>query len=167
MTNDSQQRTSRRKYSTTYRGGQERGGRQHAPSVGHAPSPHARGGARFLAPQNGNAQGDLEMKRRDAPIVSVGKIPTHTLRVFPLGGLEEIGKNCTAFEYGPDILVVDLGIMFPDEEAPGVDYIAPDTRFLQEHKDKISKACKGRKVSEETRERMSQSAKKRGLYLKE
>lgn len=137
MTNDSQQRTIRRKYSTTYRGANERSARPHAPASAHASPHHARHGARFLAHSNGNAQADLEMKRRDAPIVSVGKIPTHTLRVFPLGGLEEIGKNCTAFEYGPDILVVDLGIMFPDEEAPGVDYIAPDTRFLQEHKDKI------------------------------
>ena len=45
----------------------------------------------------------------------------HVLRVIPLGGLDEIGKNMTVFEYGDDMVVVDAGIMFPDDELPGVD----------------------------------------------
>jgi ribonuclease J len=53
------------------------------------------------------------------------------LRIIPLGGLEEIGRNMTIFEYGPDIIIVDLGLQFPDEDMPGIDYIIPDISYLK------------------------------------
>ena len=53
------------------------------------------------------------------------------LRIIPLGGLEEIGRNMTIFEYGSDILIVDLGLQFPDEDMPGIDYIIPDISYLK------------------------------------
>jgi ribonuclease J len=57
------------------------------------------------------------------------------LRVYPLGGLHEIGKNITAFEYGNDILIVDCGMSFPDDDMFGVDVVIPDFDFLiQNHK---------------------------------
>jgi len=59
------------------------------------------------------------------------------LKIIPLGGLEEIGKNMTVFEYGNDILIVDMGFMFPDHEMFGVDYIIPDISYLEDKKDKI------------------------------
>lgn len=59
------------------------------------------------------------------------------LRIIPLGGLEEIGKNMTVFEYGNDILVVDMGFLFPDSDMLGVDYIIPDISYLDDKKDKI------------------------------
>ncbi|HLD20146.1 MAG TPA: ribonuclease J [Patescibacteria group bacterium] len=59
------------------------------------------------------------------------------LRVIPLGGLEEVGKNMTAFEYGKDIIVVDLGLMFPSEDMPGIDYVVPDYHYLQQNQDRI------------------------------
>ncbi|MCL4559474.1 MAG: ribonuclease J [Chloroflexi bacterium] len=52
------------------------------------------------------------------------------LRIIPLGGLGEVGKNMMAYEYGDDILVVDTGIMFPDNDMLGVDYIIPDFQYL-------------------------------------
>lgn len=61
----------------------------------------------------------------------------HAIRVIPLGGLGEIGKNIAAFEYGNDILIVDCGIMFPHEEMLGVDFVIPDIRYLEMNKDKI------------------------------
>lgn len=59
------------------------------------------------------------------------------LRIIPMGGLEEIGMNCTAFEYGNDIIVVDVGWMFPDETMPGIDYVIPDISYLEKKKKNI------------------------------
>jgi ribonuclease J len=52
------------------------------------------------------------------------------LRIIPLGGLGEVGKNMMVYEYGGDILIVDTGIMFPDSDMLGVDYIIPDFTYL-------------------------------------
>ena len=60
-----------------------------------------------------------------------------TIRIIPLGGVEEIGKNMTMIEYGNDIVVVDIGFQFKDENTPGIDYILPNTKYLEERKDRI------------------------------
>src|SRR3989338_9509172 len=72
-------------------------------------------------------------KQTIKPSTYVGK----KLKIIPLSGLEEVGKNCTIFEYGDDIIVVDLGLMFPNEEMPGVDYVVPDITYLKKNKNKI------------------------------
>jgi len=59
------------------------------------------------------------------------------IRIIPLGGVEEIGKNMTAVEIGEDIIVIDAGMFFSTEETPGVDYVIPNTTYLEERKDKI------------------------------
>ena len=59
------------------------------------------------------------------------------LRVIPLGGLDEVGKNMTVFEYGDDMVLVDAGIMFPDDDHPGVDLILPDFSYVTKRKDKL------------------------------
>ena len=59
------------------------------------------------------------------------------LRIIPLGGLGEIGKNVTVFEYGDDMIVVDLGSIFPREDMPGVDLVIPDTTYIEKNKDKL------------------------------
>ena len=53
------------------------------------------------------------------------------LKIIPLGGLGEIGKNMTAFEYGNDIIVVDCGMGFPDEDMYGIDIVLPDFTYLK------------------------------------
>src|SRR3989344_2563919 len=59
------------------------------------------------------------------------------IRIIPLGGVEEIGKNMTAIEIGDDIIVMDAGFQFRDEDTPGVDYILPNTKYLEERQEKI------------------------------
>ena len=67
----------------------------------------------------------------------IPEIETGVIRVIPLGGVEEIGKNMTAVEYGDTIVVIDIGLQFPDNEAPGVDYIIPDSTYVEDRKHKI------------------------------
>lgn len=64
-------------------------------------------------------------------------VASKTLRFAPLGGLEEVGKNMQVFEYGKDIIVVDAGFMFPEEDMPGIDYVIPDTTYIEQNKDRI------------------------------
>ncbi len=59
------------------------------------------------------------------------------LRVIPLGGLGEIGKNITVFEYGDDIFIVDCGTAFPDDEMLGIDLVLPDTTYLTKNRDRV------------------------------
>jgi len=56
------------------------------------------------------------------------------LRFVPLGGLEEVGRNCMFFEYKNEIVIVDLGLQFPEEETPGIDYIIPNIEYLAKKK---------------------------------
>jgi ribonuclease J len=59
------------------------------------------------------------------------------VRIIPLGGVEEIGRNMTAVEIGNDIFILDCGFQFREEETPGIDYILPNTGYLEERRDKI------------------------------
>ena len=62
---------------------------------------------------------------------------TSPVRVIPLGGLGEIGRNMLALEYDDDILVIDAGVLFPGEDMPGVDFVIPDISYLIENKSKV------------------------------
>ena len=59
------------------------------------------------------------------------------LKIIPLGGLNEIGKNMTVLEYGKDIIIVDCGLGFPDDEMYGVDLVIADMTYLVKNKDRI------------------------------
>ncbi|MEK7504725.1 MAG: ribonuclease J [Patescibacteria group bacterium] len=77
---------------------------------------------------------------RTKPLIDSKKIPPlapGNIRIIPLGGVEEIGKNMTAIEINNDIIVIDIGLAFPTDEAPGVDYIIPDFTYLEQNKEKI------------------------------
>lgn len=77
---------------------------------------------------------DNKNQNKDAKIPPIEK---GVVRIIPLGGVEEIGKNMTAIEIGDDIIVIDAGMYFANETTPGVDYVIPNTTYLEEHKDKI------------------------------
>jgi hypothetical protein len=62
----------------------------------------------------------------EVPAIEAGK-----LRIIPLGGQEEVGRNMTVFEYGEDIVIIDMGLQFPEEDMPGIDYIVPNVAYLR------------------------------------
>jgi len=68
---------------------------------------------------------------------TAAKTPTKSVKIIPLGGLGEVGKNITLYEYDGDMLLVDCGMTFPDEDTPGVDSVIPDFTYVLENKDKI------------------------------
>ncbi|MEK7646672.1 MAG: ribonuclease J [Patescibacteria group bacterium] len=68
---------------------------------------------------------------------TIPALAADSIRIIPLGGVEEIGKNMTAIEFGNDIIVVDIGFQFKDDETPGVDFILPNTKYLEERRDKV------------------------------
>ncbi len=77
-------------------------------------------------------------RKKKEEIESTSKKNTgQKLRVIPLGGMREIGKNMTVFEYGDDLIVIDCGMAFPDTRMPGIDIIIPDFHYLRENRDKI------------------------------
>ena len=59
------------------------------------------------------------------------------LKIIPLGGLEQIGMNITAFEYEDSIIVVDCGLAFPEDDMYGVDLVIPDVTYLKENIDRV------------------------------
>ena len=67
----------------------------------------------------------------------MAKKTRNKLRVMMLGGQNEIGKNIAVIEYGANILVVDCGLGFPEEDMPGIDLVIPDFTYLEKNADKI------------------------------
>ncbi|OHA70514.1 MAG: hypothetical protein A3H01_01560 [Candidatus Wildermuthbacteria bacterium RIFCSPLOWO2_12_FULL_40_9] len=64
-------------------------------------------------------------------------IKRQELKIIPLGGQEEVGRNMTVFEYDDDIVILDMGLQFPEEDMPGIDYIIPDIHYLENKKKNI------------------------------
>lgn len=71
------------------------------------------------------------------PAATKGHSSSKKLKIIPLGGLEEIGKNMTVIEYGDDIFIVDCGMAFPEEELLGIDVVIPDISYLRRHMKKV------------------------------
>lgn len=94
------------------------------------PSPK-RGGGVKSAPAGEKVKNSLKSGAQQK------KFFKNPLKIIPLGGLDEIGKNCTVFEYENEIIIIDCGMSFPDSDMPGVDIVIPDVSYLVKNKDKI------------------------------
>ena len=77
---------------------------------------------------------DKDVKNNKSSNKKISKKP---VKIIPLGGLGEIGKNITLYEYDGDMFLVDCGMSFPDEDMPGIDIVIPDFTYILENKDKI------------------------------
>ncbi len=62
--------------------------------------------------------------------MDIPKSPDDVLRIIPIGGCEEVGRNMTVYEYQGDIVILDMGVQFPEEDMPGIDYVIPNTKYL-------------------------------------
>jgi ribonuclease J len=80
---------------------------------------------RTVQKQPAQKRGEFRLRRRP-PIKK-----EDSLRIIPLGGQEEVGRNMTVFEYDRDIIILDMGIQFPEEDMPGIDYIIPNISYLK------------------------------------
>jgi len=115
-----------------------------APKTGgkHARSEHS---SKRVHHKNGrNSRWRNDHRRRDNHISvpkKEDKIPplaAGTIRVIPLGGVEEVGRNMTLIEYGNDIIISDVGFEFTsDEDTPGIDYLIPNTKYIEDRLDKV------------------------------
>jgi ribonuclease J len=120
------------------RGGSGRGG--------HGGGMRGGGGNRMRSGGSRGGMGQRGMRPGPRPAMTqihkpvedtVPALAADSIRIIPLGGVEEIGKNMTAIEFGDDIIVIDIGFQFKDENTPGIDYILPNTKYLEERKGKI------------------------------
>ena len=97
------------------------------------PSPFSSGPSLRHKSMRRRSQAPIPIKKPHDVIPPIGE----ALRIIPLGGVEEIGKNMTVVEMGNDIIVMDAGIHFSDDDTPGIDYILPNVKYLEERKDRI------------------------------
>ena len=106
-----------------------------APKPGEVPAANRRAArpAQPRLPQAPQAP-RLPRRRQSAPVYTDPAVPMH---ICPLGGLGEVGKNITLYECQGDMILVDCGLVFPDEEMFGVDLVIPDFTYVLENKDRI------------------------------
>ncbi len=76
-------------------------------------------------------------KKTAAPAQKKSQMHNNVLRIIPIGGLEEVGKNCMIIEYERDIVIIDMGFQFPEDEMFGVDYVIPDIQYLVQRRKRI------------------------------
>lgn len=70
-------------------------------------------------------------------LIAPPKYRKGSMRIVPLGGLGEIGRNMNVVEYNGHLLLIDCGVLFPEEEQPGVDLILPDFHYIKDRLDKV------------------------------
>ncbi|AZZ81994.1 ribonuclease J [Gordonia alkanivorans] len=98
------------------------------------------GGRRGRHERGGDSRGRRNEQATPAPVDRLGtprRLPKGGLRIVALGGIGEIGRNMTVFEYDGRLLIVDCGVLFPEDQQPGVDLILPDFRYIEDRMDDV------------------------------
>ncbi len=90
-----------------------------------------------VAPEEKTEENAAERRGKGRRVREKAPVEQKTLKIIPLGGLGEIGKNLTVYECGKDIILVDCGMGFPDDEMYGVDVVIPDIAYLEENAERI------------------------------
>ena len=110
----------------------------HGPTRDGRGGPHAAGRGRGGRPHRARSP-EKRLVHHRASVEESEIIPPigDAIRIIHLGGVEEVGRNMSLVEYKDDIIVIDLGFQFKEEHAPGIDYILPNTKYLEDRKDKI------------------------------
>ena len=122
--------------------------RSHRPKKISGKRPHRAGSYQFrdfggrqktrvMRKANSEAQKTEKPSVKPRQTAHIPEIEAGVLRVIPLGGVEQVGQNMTALEFGNDIIIVDAGMQFATNDTPGIDYIIPNTKYLEERKEKI------------------------------
>lgn len=92
----------------------------------------------FRPTVNRNNKNELvRNEKKDLVVKDEFTFKKENLKIIPLGGLQEIGKNITVFEYGNDIIIVDCGVAFPEDDMLGIDLVIPDFTYLEKNREKI------------------------------
>ncbi len=116
------------------RGGNKRGGKSHSNKGRQNNNSRSSGNVRVFGKRKTLPKSTTKEERQT---VETLRNTRGKLKVIPLGGLNEVGKNMMAIEYDDDIIIIDMGFEFPSEDMLGVDYVIPDVSYLEENKDRI------------------------------
>jgi ribonuclease J len=114
--------------------------REGAPGTGRSRGPRRRGSLHNRPARPPRGRQHVEHQAPSSRTKGAAVIPPPdetTVRIIPLGGVEEIGRNMTAVEIGDDIFILDCGFAFSEDDTPGIDYILPNTGYLEERRGKI------------------------------
>ena len=96
-----------------------------------------RGSANRNTSNTGSFKGQATAPQQDDVLIAPPKYRKGSMRITPLGGLGEIGRNMNVIEYNGHLLLIDCGVLFPEEEQPGVDLILPDFSYIKNRLDKV------------------------------
>jgi len=116
------------------------GGRPHRGPGGPRSRPRRSFGGQARAPRRPSKlrlEHQPASSERRARAEVIPPVPPNAVRIIPLGGVEEIGRNMVAVEFNDDIFIIDCGFQFSEVETPGIDYILPNTGYLEERRNKI------------------------------
>lgn len=119
--------------------GAVQGSESSKPASAKAPERHSSRKGPSSRPSRKGQQSQRREPAAHSKAAAPHKLSTHNnvMRIIPIGGLEEVGKNCMIVEYEQDIVVIDMGFQFPEDEMLGVDYVIPDIQYLVQRKKRI------------------------------